>query len=127
MLFYPAIFTKEGGAYWVRFPDLDGCLTEGKDMRTAVEMAQEALGGYIVSLVERKITVPRASDLSDIKADAENECIVIIVSDADKFFTRRRAVKKTLSIPAWLSEAADERHINYSSVLQEALLKQLEL
>ena len=33
-----------------------------------------------------------------------------------------RAVKKTLSIPEWLNEAAIKQGINFSQVLQEALL-----
>lgn len=36
-----------------------------------------------------------------------------------------KPVKKTLSIPAWLNAAAMERNINFSQVLQEALLQKL--
>lgn len=38
-----------------------------------------------------------------------------------------RAVKKTLSIPEWLNEAAVKQGINFSQVLQEALLAKLNL
>lgn len=34
-----------------------------------------------------------------------------------------RSVKKTLSIPAWLNTLAEEKHLNFSSILQYALKK----
>ena len=36
-----------------------------------------------------------------------------------------KSVKKTLSIPAWLNAAALEKNINFSQVLQEALLQKI--
>ena len=36
--------------------------------------------------------------------------------------TNSRSVKKTLSIPEWLNEAAMAMGLNFSQVLQEALL-----
>lgn len=38
-----------------------------------------------------------------------------------------RAVKKTLTIPEWLNEAATRAGINYSQVLQEALMRKLNI
>jgi DNA polymerase III delta subunit len=34
-------------------------------------------------------------------------------------------VKKTLSIPQWLNEAATEMGVNFSQVLQEALMQKI--
>ena len=39
--------------------------------------------------------------------------------------TKSRAVKKTLSIPEWLNEAACNAGLNFSQVLQEALIVKL--
>ena len=36
-----------------------------------------------------------------------------------------KAVKKTLTIPSWLSKIAEEKKINFSQVLQSALKDQL--
>jgi len=36
-----------------------------------------------------------------------------------------RAVKKTLTIPSWLNELAIRQNINFSQVLQEALMSRL--
>jgi len=38
-----------------------------------------------------------------------------------------RAVKKTLTIPEWLNEAATRAGVNYSQVLQEALMRKLNI
>ena len=37
-----------------------------------------------------------------------------------------RAVKKTLTIPAWLNTACDNCGINYSKVLKDALIAKLQ-
>ena len=36
-----------------------------------------------------------------------------------------KAVKKNCTIPFWLNEAAEKEDINYSKVLQEALMQKL--
>jgi post-segregation antitoxin (ccd killing protein) len=38
-----------------------------------------------------------------------------------------RAVKKTLTIPAWLNTQAKQARINFSGVLQDALIAQLKM
>ena len=127
MIMYPAIFTEDNGGYCVTFPDLEGCITEGDGLKHAAAMAEEALGGYIASLYDRKLKIPEPSPLNAIKVNSDNEHVVIICSNADKYFDKPKAVKKTLSIPQWLDEIAERQHINFSSVLQEALKAQLNL
>ena len=50
-IFYPAVFTKEENGYWVKFPDLPGCFTEGDSISEAYEMAQH----IVYSLYEGKL------------------------------------------------------------------------
>ena len=38
-----------------------------------------------------------------------------------------RSIKKTLSIPEWLNTAALKRNINFSNVLQNALIRELNI
>jgi len=127
MLIYPAIFTKESdGGYWVRFPDLEGCMTEGENINEAAKMAEEALGGYLASLLERDLVVPKASEPTSIKVDATlGEFLAVIFSDVDKYFASKKAVRKNVTIPGWLAEKADGHCINYSAVLQDALKEKL--
>ena len=123
---YPAIFEKDEEGYFVSFPDLDGCFTEGSTLAEAVEMAEEVLGLFITSLVERGIKVNEPSDIRTIKT-GENTFASIIITDLQKYADNSKAVKKTLTIPKWLNIAAEKKGINFSSVLQDALIKKLEV
>ena len=62
-LFYPAIFHKaEEGGFWITFPDIPECMTQGDDMQHAYEMAVDALGLAITSREEEGAELPDASD-----------------------------------------------------------------
>lgn len=122
---YPAIFHAENGGYWVEFPDLPGCVSEGDDLAQAAAEAVDALGGYLCSLLDRCLDVPTPSDPHDVHAEG-NDIVSIVVTDPLKYQTRTRAVKKTLTIPEWLNDKAEEQHINFSSVLQQALIARLQ-
>lgn len=122
---YPAVFHFEDGGYWVEFPDLDGCFAQGGSIAEAVSEASGALGAYLCSLAERGAELPLASDVRSIQASGD-DFASIVAADPDSFRKRTRSVKKTLTIPEWLNDAAEARHINFSSVLQQALLQQLQ-
>lgn len=127
-LFYPAIFhTAEEGGFWVSFPDLPECLTEGDDMQQAYEMAVEALGLTLVGRKEERIEIPKPTQVD--KVDTEDGTLVIVEFDMLEYQKKHnfRAVKKTLSIPEWLNEEATARGVNFSQVLQEALLVKLNI
>jgi len=121
---YPAIFHEENGAFWVEFPDLEGCQTCGDTLQETMMLAQEALGLYIASLEESKTAIPVATDIKKITAP-QNAFVSLVSCDVDSYRRKTRAVKKTLSIPEWLNEEAEKRHINFSSVLQDALKQEL--
>lgn len=128
-LFYPALFHKaEEGGFWVSFPDIPECLTQGDDMTQAYEMAADALGLALTSREEEHQPIPSSSDPTEIVPEPDS-FIVVIEFDmlSYKKRTSSRAVKKTLSIPEWLNEAAMEHNINFSQVLQDALKSQLHL
>lgn len=50
---------KEG--FTAIFPDLEGCVTYGESLSKAIEMATEALNGYLESLDSRSLSVPEPS------------------------------------------------------------------
>ncbi|MBE5864083.1 MAG: type II toxin-antitoxin system HicB family antitoxin [Lachnospiraceae bacterium] len=118
---YPAIFHEEEGSYWVEFPDLEGCQTTGDTLENAIEMAQEALGLYINHLLEEKLEIPNPSDIRNIHGKT-SDIISYVCTDDIKYRRDTRAIKKTLSIPAWLAAEAEERNLSLSRVLQEALM-----
>ena len=122
---YPAIFHYEDGGYWVEFPDLDGCFSQGESVASAVVAASEALGAYLASVMEQCVSFPEASDICNLNATG-SDFVSIVTADPAAFQKRTRSVKKTLTIPEWLNDAAEARHINFSSVLQQALMQQLQ-
>jgi predicted RNase H-like HicB family nuclease len=126
-LFYPALFHKaEEGGYWISFPNFPECLTQGETMYEAYNMAVDALGLCLTDMEREHIAFPEPSDVSSISIEDE-ATIVIIEFDmlAYKKRTNSKAVKKTLTIPEWLNEEAIASGINFSQVLQEALMVKL--
>jgi len=63
ILQYPAKikYLAEDKSFLVEFPDLSGCLTEGKTLKEATQNAKEALTGYLASVFERNIKIPEPS------------------------------------------------------------------
>ena len=126
---YPAVFTPErGGGYSVYFPDIEGCYTQGDDMADAIFMAEDALELMLYEYEEGNKEMPKASDLQKIKSN-EGEIVSYVSADTLKYRKRfnNKAVKKTLSIPEWINEAAMRENINFSQVLQDALVQRLNL
>ena len=121
---YPAIMHQEGDAWWVEFPDLEGCYSDGESMAEAAVNAEEALGAYLCSLMERELEIPAPSDMRSIHT--EEGFVTLVATEPLKYHRSTRAVKKTLTIPEWLNIEAEKRHINFSSVLQQALLSMIE-
>lgn len=122
---YPAIFHYDDSGYWVEFPDLPGCQSEGDNVAEAVCEASSALGAYLCSLMDRALPIPAASDIHALHAN-DQDFVSIVAADPVAFQKRTKAVKKTLTIPQWLNEEAERRHINFSSVLQQALINHLQ-
>jgi len=123
---YPAQFIyEENETISVYFPDLDGCQTNDDTIEGAALMAKEALEGYLSVLFELGNELPNPSDISNI--DIGNGLVMMVVADVKNIKAENKPVKKTLSIPKWLDREATNAHINFSSVLREALIDRLNL
>lgn len=125
-LFYPAIFHKEKQGYWVSFPDIPEALTEGDNMQEAYEMAVDCLGLALSVKADENEVFPTPSIPENIQLNSGEFLVVIEFDFLDyKKRTNAKAVKKTLSIPEWLNREALDKGINFSQVLQEALVAKL--
>ena len=121
---YPAVFHSEDNAYWVEFPDLPGCQSYGDSISDTIENAREALEVYAISLIESNKKLPPATDIA--KIDIEDGTFASLVDiDLSAYFKKAKAVKKTLTIPEWLNEAAMQKGINFSQTLQDALMAKI--
>ncbi len=75
---FPAVFTKEEGAYSVSFPDIEGCYTFGKNKSEAIEMAEDALCLMLYSFEEDKQLIPHPSNVKEIQTD--NDSFVMLIT-----------------------------------------------
>ena len=125
---YPAIFFPEGeSGYSLRFPDLEGCYTCGSSMTEALVMGEDVLAFTLYDYEREQRTIPQPSQASELSLK-EGEFINFIACDTIEYRKKqnKKMVKKTLTIPEWLNEAATERNINFSQALQEALVAKIE-
>lgn len=124
--YYPAIFTFEPEQeIAVVFPDLD-VATSGTDDADALRSARELLGCALFGMEEDGETIPSPTPLSQIHAE-NNECVVLVdvYMPSIRMAQNNRSVNRTVTLPAWLNSAAQEKNINFSQTLQNALRQQL--
>ena len=125
---YPAIFTPEdNGKFNIRFPDIENCFTYGENLEDGMIMAEDVLALMIyTNYEEQNLILPKSTPIEKIKL-SRKEFATYIVCDTTKYRRQfgTKAVKKTLSIPEWLNDAAIKENINFSQVLQEALKEKL--
>lgn len=121
---YIAVLTKtDDSKYFVDFPDLPGCFTQGDSIEEAICMAQDALAIYYT---EKKGELPAASSFELIQRANADSLIQIIAIDTTKCIVKPiQSIKKTLTIPKWLNELAEKYQVNFSKVLKNALISYL--
>lgn len=122
---YPAIFTpEEDGGYSIIFPDLEGCYTCGNDLADGIEMAKDVLALVLYGYETDGKLIPPPSPLSVFKTQ-DNSFVNYVACDTLVYrkMYNNRAIKKTLTIPQWLNEEATSLGVNFSQVLQTALME----
>lgn len=121
---YPAVFTPLDDGYDVRVPDLPGCRTCGDSLAESIEMAEDAVSLWLWDAEQEGRGIPPASANLPFETP---QFVSLIKADTDAYRRRmdNRAVKKTLTIPAWLNHQAEAAHLNFSGILQDALKARL--
>ena len=123
---YPAIFEYADDGINVSFPDLPGCFTCGSNDEEALAMAIDALGGYMWSVEKHNTPIPTPTSIRDIAlSDNQKTVIITAIMPPVRDNAKNAVISKTLTIPVWLNDLAKQHHINFSSVLQEALKQKL--
>lgn len=124
---YPAVFTPEEEGYSVTFPDLEGCCTEGDNLTDAIYMAEDALALVLYGYEKEGRVIPPPSSPASLSLK-EGEFVNFVACDTLEYrkMYSSKAVKKTLTIPEWLNEEATAIGINFSQVLQEALMEKIQ-
>ena len=124
---YPALFTPlDNGEYDVRIPDLPGCGTCGKGLAEAIYMAQDAAAMWLWDAENKKEKIPASSKELSVTG---GQFVNWVAADTEEYRRRhdRRAVRRNITLPAWLDEAASYAGVNVSSIAQNALKTELNL
>ena len=124
--FYPVIFEPEEVGVSVYVPDIPGCFTQGDSLEEALDNVQEVIGLRLEDKSPEEY--PEPSKPNKVKLD-EGQFVMLVAFDKLAYDRKynAKAVKKTLSIPAWLNNMALERNVNFSNLLQRALMSELGL
>lgn len=79
ILVYPGIFHKNpNGSYTVTFPDLLGCVTDGRNLKLAMEAARKALGQWCRYLQDEGKELPKASYVGTVKVQKGELAILVM-------------------------------------------------
>lgn len=120
---YTAVISEVDGTFYAKVPDIDGCITTASSLSDAIALISDALNLCLVGLEDEGIT-PNPPTPQAIIPHTQEDVLTIIQADTIKYrsLTDTKAVRKNVSLPAWLSNLADNRGINCSKVLQDALI-----
>lgn len=107
--------------YLAYIPDIGG-YTQGESLADAIAMARDYIGTYSL---DNELPVP-----SKLKVDSDPDDIITLVDinpEAYKKSINKKPVKKTLTIPSYLNDAAVEEGLNFSQTLADAIKEKLAL
>ena len=124
-LTYLAVFEPSDDGYGVFFPDLPGCITWGDSFLSAEAAAKEALGLHLYGMEKdgEALPTPAASPVLDPEtAPGALVSPVTVFPDVVRNEMDNRRVKTNITIPAWLKELAEQNGVNYSRLLETALM-----
>lgn len=142
---YPVLFyEEEDGKYSVFVPDLAKGLntsasTCGDTLEEAMDMAQDLIAGIILDAIAEDNKIPKASKIEDISFEEFEKWLDVkdwnyvsrfktyISVDIGVYSEKwsKELIKKTVNIPKWVNEKAEDLKINFSKTLEEALLEKI--
>lgn len=123
---YPAIFNYADDGISISFPDLPGCFSCGWNDEDALRMAKDALGGHLLCMEEDGDEIPAPTPLPNIQVESNERAVLVeVYMPLLREAFDAKAVKKTLTIPAWMDKAAKAENINFSQLLQSSIIQAL--
>lgn len=118
----------ENGGYGISFPDLPGCFSFADNLAEAEQMAAEAAELHIYGIEKDGEVIPSPS--VTLPKDITENMLVMPVTVHPELYRLKRdneRVKTNITLPAWLKKMAEEKNVNYSRLLESALLEYLQI
>ncbi len=127
---YPAFigFDEPTKCYYILFPDLPGCTTQGYTEEEALTSAKEALSLHLYGMEDDGDEIPQPRSIVGLKGE-NGETVVLIEVWMPSFRERMetKAVNRTVTLPGWLDKEAKAAGLNYSQILQDSVMERLRI
>lgn len=128
---YPAIFNYANDGITVAFPDFQDLVAEGQTDEEAYISAQDALEGLIAfKFHNENIPAPTTTELIEtyVKFNESQRLQLIRISDSNiKQALMQKRVRRNITIPEYLNDAANKAGVNVSEIATQALKSALGL
>ncbi|EMJ4245500.1 type II toxin-antitoxin system HicB family antitoxin [Clostridioides difficile] len=128
---YIAVFTlEESGLYGVEVPNFGEVYSQGENLEDAIFNITECLELGIYGREKDNEPLPIPIDPLEYKNKLEpNQFMMNIhaIMPRARKAINNKSVKKTLTIPQWLNEEVMKYDINLSKLLQDAIMKELNI
>lgn len=118
----------EDGSYGISFPDLPGCFSFSDNLAEAGQMAAEAAELHVYGMEKDGEPIPTPS--TSLSSEETAGMIVMPVTIHPDMYRLKRdneRIKTNTTLPAWLKRIAEEQKVNYSRLLETALLDYLQI
>lgn len=118
----------EDGSYGISFPDLPGCFSFCDSLAEAGPMAAEAASLHVYGMEQDGEAIPEPS--TTLSEEVTSGMLVMPVTIHPDLYRMKRdneRVKTNITLPAWLKRIAEEQKVNYSRLLENALMDYLQL
>lgn len=129
-LSYLAVFEPCGAGYSVYFPDLPGCVSYGETFDDAQREAADALGLHLYGMEKDGDQIPEPSRNPEIAPETAPGYLVSPVTVFPELVRNEldnRRAKTNVTLPIWLKDVAEQEGVNYSRLLETALLDYLHI
>ena len=128
MTAYIGLIRKEKKSdYSIDFPDFPGCITAGKTLEEAREMANEALNAHIAFMAEDNDLLPEPTSLEEIMANKENkDTVAIFVDTINPYAIKRINLTLREDILIKIDRFAQAKGLTRSSFISIAALHEIE-
>ena len=119
---FPAILYFYDNGVAADFPDFPGCLCWADTEEEVFRNAKESLGFHIYGFEAAGAPIPDPTPVRDLRPKEGGLVIMVeVYMPLVRDRMNQKAVKKTVTIPAWLNREAEAAGVNFSLILQNAL------